>query len=128
MKVLVDTCTFLWIILDDPRLSDTARKEFAKPGNDTWLSAASACEVAIKYRLGRLPLPEDPVTYVPKQRHAHGIQPLPLREEECLQLARLPDIHRDPFDRMLVCQAIVQGLTLLTPDPEIHKYPVRAIW
>lgn len=128
MRLLVDTCTFLWLAIDDERLSPKAREHFASPDNEAYLSTASAAEIAIKYRLGRLPLPEDPASYIPRLREAHGMASLPLVEEECLQLARLPDLHRDPFDRMLVCQAILGGLAILTPDPEIRRYPVRVIW
>ena len=65
---------------------------------------------------------------MPAQRVAHGIEPLPVDEEAALHVAKLPDLHRDPFDRMLVAQALVGGLVLLTPDDPIHQYPVRTLW
>lgn len=65
---------------------------------------------------------------MPELRAAHGIEPLPLDEEAALHIGALPPVHRDPFDRMLVCQAILHGMALLTPDETIRKYPVRVVW
>jgi len=96
--------------------------------NEVYLSAVSTWEIALKHALGRLPLPHAPERYVPRLRQAHRIQPLPLTEDVTLALGRLPTLHRDPFDRMLVCQAIVEGLTLVTPDASITQYPIRALW
>jgi len=128
VKLLLDTCTFLWIIADDPQLSGSARQLFSTPGNEVYLSAASVWEILVKHQLGRLPLPEPAHQFIPHQRAAHRIDPLPLDEEAALQIARLPDHHKDPFDRMLICQAIAHGLTLLTPDADIARYPVRTAW
>ena len=85
-------------------------------------------EMIIKQRLGKLPLPQDPKIYLPEQRKKHHIASLALEESATLQLSHLPDIHKDPFDRILICQSINHGLTLLTPDENIHKYPVKADW
>jgi len=82
----------------------------------------------MKYGLGRLPLPEPPDQLIPSQRELHGIEILPLDEEATFFLSKLPEYHKDPFDRMLVCQAIVRGLTILTPDKLIQQYPARTIW
>jgi PIN domain nuclease of toxin-antitoxin system len=128
VKLLLDTCTFLWIIADAPPLSRTARALFQAPENDVFLSAGSAWEIAIKHALGRLPLPEAPARFVPAMRDAHGIEPLPVDEASALHIARLPALHRDPFDRLLVSQAIVHGLTILTPDPLITQYPALTVW
>ena len=128
MRLLLDTCTFLWIVGGSGELSPRAREIFADPANEVILSAASAWEIAVKHRLGRLPLPAPPDVFVPAQRAAHGIEPLALDEEAALHVAKLPDLHRDPFDRMLVAQAIVGGLILLTPDDHIREYPVRTLW
>ena len=76
----------------------------------------------------QLPLPAAPDDFVPAQRTAHGIEPLPVDEESALHVAKLPDLHRDPFDRLLVAQALVGGLVLLTPDDPIREYPVRTLW
>ena len=128
MKILLDTCTFLWVIVDAPELSNPARELFVDPANEVYLSAVSTWEIAIKHALGRLPLPEPPERFIPAQRKQHGIDALPLEEEATLYLGRLPDHHTDPFDRMLICQAIVHGLVILTPDELVVRYPVRTIW
>ena len=101
---------------------------FRAPDNEVYLSAASAWEIAMKHALGRLPLPEPPERFVPAERAAHAIAALPIDEESALHLSRLPALHRDPFDRMLVGQAIVHGLVILTPDPLVSQYPARTIW
>lgn len=128
MRLLLDTCTFLWIVGGDKSLSARAREAFTDPDTEVFLSAASAWEIAVKHRLGRLPLPAPPEDFVPAQRAAHGIEPLSVDEEAALHVAKLPDLHRDPFDRILVAQAIAGGLVLVTPDEPIRQYPVRALW
>lgn len=128
MRLLLDTCTFLWVIADAPELSDRARQMFVDPGNDLFLSAVSAWEITLMHQLGRLPLPEAPERLIPEMRVLHDIQALPLDEDAIYPLARLPQHHRDPFDRILVCQAIHHALTLLTPDEAIRSYPVRSLW
>ena len=128
MKLLLDTCTFLWIVSGAPELSDRARALFADPENDAYLSTVSDWEMALKHAIGRLPMPEPPARFVPAQRTAHAIESLPLDEEAALHLDRLPALHQDPFDRMLVCQAIVHGLAIVTPDRLIAQYPVRIVW
>lgn len=128
MRLLLDTCTFLWISSEAPELSPRARELFVAPENEVYLSAASTWEIAVKYALRRLPLPESPDQFVPAQRRRHGIAPLPVDEGATLYLPRLPHLHKDPFDRMLVCQAIVHGLLILTPDPLIAQYPARTMW
>jgi len=128
VKILVDTCTFLWIACESPRLSKTAAAVFRDRNNERYLSAASAWEIAIKHAAGRLPLPERPDIFVPGIREASGIAPLDLDEESALHAGRLPALHSDPFDRMLVAQAVVHGMTILTPDPAIEQYAVRVLW
>jgi PIN domain nuclease of toxin-antitoxin system len=128
MKLLVDTCTFLWIVSESPRLSKTAAAAFLDRNNERYLSVASAWEISIKHAAGRLPLPERPDLFVPRLREASGIAPLDIDEESALHAGRLPGLHSDPFDRMLIAQAIVRGMTILTPDPEIEHYAVRVLW
>lgn len=128
MKLLLDTCTFLWCLEGGASVSEAARAALTEPGNAVYLSSVSAWEIATKHALGKLSLPEPPERYVPGQRRSRGIDPLPLDEESALHLSRLPALHRDPFDRMLICQALVGGLTLVTPDPDIARYPVRTLW
>jgi PIN domain nuclease of toxin-antitoxin system len=96
--------------------------------SERFLSVVSAWEIALKSRTGRMRITEPPDQYVPLRREAGAILSLPLDEETVLQLPKLPSIHADPFDRMLICQAIVHGMVILTPDPEIARYPVRVMW
>lgn len=128
MNLLLDTCTFLWIVSDSRELSKRCREMFSTPENDVFLSPVSAWEIVVKHALGRLPLPEPPSAFIPKHRKAHGIQPLDLGEEAVMHLSRLPEYHKDPFDRVLVCQAIAHGMAILTPDGHITQYPVRTVW
>ena len=128
MKLLLDTCTFLWIASRPESLSAPARTLFKDPENEVYLSAASSWEIAMKHAIGRLPLPEPPDRLIPRLRERHGVSPLPIDEESTMHVTRLPPLHRDPFDRILVCQSIVHGMTLLTPDPLITQYPARVMW
>ncbi len=128
MRLLLDTCTFLWILTEPSKVPASTLEAFQSPGNDVFLSAASAWEIALKHSLGKLPLPVDPVRFVPAQREAHGIRSLEITEEAALHQSRLPALHRDPFDRLLVSQSIVQELTILTPDPLISQYGCRTLW
>ena len=112
----------------DRELSPNARDAIADPANDVFLSAVSAWEIAVKNALGRLPLPQSSATLVPDLRARHRIDELPLDERAALTVAQLPELHRDPFDRMLICQAIMGGLTLVTPDSLITQYPVPTLW
>lgn len=125
---MLDTCTFLWIILDDPMLSSEAKALFVDPENEAYLSVVSSWEIAVKYKLGKLPLPQSPERYIPHQREQHQIESLLLNEQATLYLPKLPDFHRDPFDRILICQAVVEGLCILTPDEQISRYPVLCRW
>lgn len=128
MRLLLDTCTFLWLVSEPEQVSAKARELFVDPSNEVFMSAVSCWEIAVKHALGRLPLPESPGQFVTAQREAHGIESLPLDEECALHVARLPSLHTDPFDRMLVSQAIVHGLALVSPDKQIARYPVRIFW
>jgi PIN domain nuclease of toxin-antitoxin system len=127
-SILLDTCAFLWLVRDDPSLSPKARELIADPNNPVFLSVVSAWEITVKHGLGRLPLSDPPHIYVPNEREKHGIATLPLEEQAISQLGRLSPLHQDPFDRMLICQAIYHGCILLTPDEAITRYPVNAQW
>jgi PIN domain nuclease of toxin-antitoxin system len=128
MKLLLDTCTFLWIASASPQLSKAAAEAFLDRNNERYLSAASAWEIGLKNAAGRLPLGDKPDVFVPRVREASGIEVLDVDEVCALHAARLPPLHTDPFDRMLVAQAIVNGMTILTPDSEIERYAVRVLW
>jgi PIN domain nuclease of toxin-antitoxin system len=124
MRLLLDTHVFLWYITADPKLPDTFRAASQDPANELYLSVASIWEVVIKYDLGKLPLPAPPADYLPQQREAHGFASLSIDEGAMSHLAGLPALHRDPFDRLLVAQALQHGLTIATVDPEVAAYPV----
>lgn len=126
--ILLDTATFLWIITGSKKLSQNAKTIYLERKNRVYLSSVSVWEMIVKYKLGRLPLPERPKVFIPKQRFIHGIEPLPLEENDVVELEALPKIHTDPFDRMLVCQALSRNLTILTPDKLIRQYPVKTKW
>lgn len=128
MRLLLDTCTFLWVVSGDAALSERARRLVTDRAHECFLSSVSAWEIAVKHAIGRLPLPVAADRFVPAERERHGIAGLPLDELSTLQLPRLPLLHRDPFDRMLVCQALAGGLTILTPDEGIRRYPVLSDW
>ncbi|MFO1206336.1 MAG: type II toxin-antitoxin system VapC family toxin [Burkholderiales bacterium] len=127
---MLDTCTFLWLIGNSPRLPESARTVLTSPDHDAFLSVASLWEILLKHALGRFDMHvrEAPDRYFVSRREAHGVASLPIDEEAVAQLPKLPDLHRDPFDRILVCQAIAHGLTIVTPDEAIRRYPVRSFW
>jgi PIN domain nuclease of toxin-antitoxin system len=125
MRLLLDTHVFLWYITADPKLPATFREAVRQdPANEVYLSVASVWEAVIKHHLGKLPLPAPPADYLPRQRDAHGIASLPIDEKAMSHLAGLPQLHRDPFDRLLVAQALQHGLTIVTVDPEVAAYSV----
>ena len=105
-----------------------ARTLYADPDNETYLSPISAWEISVKHALGKLPLGAPPNIIIRESRQRHGISTLPLDEDSATAVARLPLLHSDPFDRLLICQAITHGMTLLTPDARIHQYPLNVKW
>ena len=111
-----------------PTLSARARALFQSPENEVYLSAASTWEIATKHALGRLSLPAPVEQLIPALREKYGVVSLPIDEESTLHLARLPALHHDPFDRIVVSQAIVHGMAVLTPDRLIAQYPARVVW
>lgn len=125
MRLLLDTCIFLWLISGDRRLGDSIRDEICEPNNEIFLSSVSIWECVVKNQIGRLPLPEPPAEYLSEQRNRHNISSLPLDEGSIVHLSKLPLIHRDPFDRMLICQSIEHNLTIVTVDDTISSYPVK---
>ena len=128
MDVLLDTCSFLWLIFDDDALSQEAIDTFLDPQNVVFLSSASSWEISVKFELGKLSLPEKPEILVPKFRELHSIETLSISESATFNLSKLPNRHKDPFDRILICQAIEHSLSILTPDQLIQQYPIRTIW
>jgi PIN domain nuclease of toxin-antitoxin system len=111
VNLLLDTCTFLWIVLDPAQLSSRAALLVQDPANRLFLSAVSAWEIAVAHGLGRVSLQVSPEQFVPTQRTLHGIDSLSLTEVETPRVVTLPLIHKDPFDRMLICQALANDLS-----------------
>lgn len=128
MRLLLDTCVFLWWSEGADDIPASVRALVSDRRNTVFLSAISVWEIVLKHALGRLPLPDAPERFVPREREGHGLTPLPLDEASTFQLSRLPQLHRDPIDRMLIAQAIEHGLAVVTPDRLITRYPVRTIW
>ncbi len=127
MRLLLDTHIFLWFISGDSRLPATVRSAIQDPANEAYLSVVSLWEAIIKYQLGKLPLPQPPEIYLPRQRAAHQIASLEVDEASVAQLAALPPLHRDLFDRLLICQALQHGLTLATVDAAVRAYPAVSL-
>lgn len=128
VTLLLDTCTFLWLAADGPQLPLRTRTECRSPRNLVYLSALSAWEITIKHRLGRLPLPEPPDRFIVRGRERLRIEPLSFEERDAAHDVVLPPHHRDPFDRGLISQAILRGMTIVTPDPAIARYPAPVLW
>jgi PIN domain nuclease of toxin-antitoxin system len=124
MRLLLDTQVFLWYISADSRLFDGFRDAIRDPSNQVYLSVASVWEAVIKFALGKLPLPEAPAEYLPRQCVAHQIANLALDELAMVHLAKLPPLHRDPFDRILIAQTLQHDMTLVTVDEAVRAYPV----
>ena len=128
MRALLDTHTFLWWNLDAPQLPDNAREFIAKGGNEIFLSAASAWEIAIKADKGLLTLPEPPDQYVADRMRLHRFSALPIKLGHALEVYRLPSIHQDPFDRLLIAQSQLEDMPILSGGSEISSYQVEVIW
>jgi len=128
MKVLLDTHAFLWWITDAPKLSSRAREIIGDGNNELFLSAASGWEIGIKVQLGRLELPKAPDSFIPEQLQINAIKSLPIQMTHGLHVAMLPSYHRDPFDRMLIAQAELENLPILSGDPAIARYGIEVIW
>jgi PIN domain nuclease of toxin-antitoxin system len=127
-RLLLDTCTFIWHADDPAALSPVAAAALTDPNNELFLSAVTLVEICIKVSLGKLTLSAPPEQLLHLARTNAGIVPLPLGEAAALKILSLPQIHKDPFDRMLITQALAHNLTLLTPDPLIRQYPVPTLW
>ena len=125
MKLLLDTQAWLWMLADPDRLGRRARRIIERSDNELYLSAVSAWEITIKWQAGKLKLPADPAEYVPSRMAQIGVIALPIKHAHALQVARLPGHHRDPFDRLLVAQASLEEMVLLTADHQFDKYGIR---
>jgi len=128
VRVLVDTHAWLWMLTSPHRLPPAARTTVSDMRTEVLLSAASAWEIAIKYQLGKLPLPEAPAAYVPARVAASGCTALAIDHNAALRAGLLPDHHRDPFDRLLVAQAQILDVPLVSGDHALDAYDVNVLW
>jgi len=128
VRVLLDTHAFLWWNEANPALSKRAYALLANPRNTLVLSAASAWEMVIKTQSGKLRLPEPPSVYIPTRTAHYGMEVLPVSLAHVLAVESLPLHHRDPFDRLLVAQAGVEEMAILSADPQIRQYSVQVVW
>lgn len=128
MRILLDTHVFLWWNEADPKLSKRASALLADARNTLLLSTASALELVVKIQAKKLTLPEPPSVYVPTRTAHYGIEILPVTLAHVLAVSALPLLHRDPFDRLLIAQALVEQVPILTMDAEIRRYAVKTIW
>jgi PIN domain nuclease of toxin-antitoxin system len=128
MKYLLDTGVFLWALAVPNKLNRRARELLSNEREGLFLSAASSWEISVKFGLGKLVLPEPPTRYVPAWMRKWGIRPLDISHLHALAVSDLPMHHQDPFDRILIVQARMEEMVLLTADRIIEKYPVRTLW
>jgi PIN domain nuclease of toxin-antitoxin system len=127
MKILLDTQCWLWWLAAPEKLSQSARRRIADKRNIVYLSAASSWEIAIKYSIGKLTLPEPPMQFIPKRLARDAITALPIEVMHTLHDADLPRHHKDPFDRILISQSIKEDIPIMTVDKRFELYEVNII-
>lgn len=128
MRFLLDTHTFLWFLLDDPHLSPTARALIADSTNDIEVSPATYWEIAIKISLGKYELPEPYALFIEREMSANDFRILPIEPKHTAALISMPFHHRDPFDRLMIAQAIVEVMPMVTVDVAFDAYPITRLW
>jgi PIN domain nuclease of toxin-antitoxin system len=128
MKYLLDTTVWLWSVGPTEIIGKAGLQVLTNGEEEIYLSAASVWEVAIKVRIGKFNLPEPPPVYVPSRMAAQGIRSLQITQNHALKVSELSLHHRDPFDRLLIAQAMVEEMTILTADRAFAKYPVDVLW
>ena len=128
MRLLLDTHAFLWLVEGSPNLSAAAQVALADPANDVYLSAASVWELAIKIGNKKLTLIDPLDVFVPKWTTAYQLDPLPIRFLHVYGIVGLPAHHKDPFDRLLVAQAMVEGMRVVTSDSKFGAYGIPIVW
>jgi PIN domain nuclease of toxin-antitoxin system len=127
MKLLLDTHAMLWTFAEPHKLPPKARAAIEDTRNEVWISSATTWEVTIKHGLGRMPLPTSPEIYLSSRIDHYGFKEMPISIAHTLAVGGLPHHHSDPFDRILVAQAQVEGLTIVSVDPQIAKYRVHLL-
>ncbi len=128
MRLLLDSHAFLWYLVNDDRLPRSVKDLLEDPSVPVTVSVATQWELMVKSMRGRIRLPGSPERFLIDPAAEAGFRVLPIEQRHVLALPELPEIHTDPFDRMLVAQAIVDDLDLVTGDEQIRRYPVRTVW
>ncbi len=128
MILLVDTCVAVWFFEGSSEIPEEIVDLLTDDANDVLMSDVSVLEIVIKHAIGKFPLAGPPSTILPALAREHRFDMLPLSTADLYRLERLPLLHRDPFDRLLVAQTLENGLSLVTPDPLIRRYKVRTLW
>ncbi len=132
MKILLDAHAFLWLVMDDPMLSDTAKNLFLEAENEIFLSAVTGFEVLVKFSFGKLEFSESPEQFIHNRIAKNDLNVLPITLPHTLKLADLPFHHRDPyrdlFDCLLIAQAMIENMPILTRDPMFSEYDCQVIW
>lgn len=128
MRLLLDTCAFLWLAGKPAKLSPAAVAAINDPANDLYLSDASVWEISLKHAKGKLPLPETPRLWIPRQIRFFQIERVEIRLEALFRSGELPDEHQDPFDRLIAAQALSEPFLLISPDEPFRAYGVSCVW
>ncbi len=128
MRYLLDTHTFLWLAADPASLSRKVSKLVRETSHSLYISAASGWEIALLWRLKRIDLPDEPQRFIPEAMQKLSVLPLPIGFQTAISAAMLPLIHRDPFDRILIAEAMKEKMIVLTKDKTFGEYGIQAIW
>ena len=128
LNLLLDTCTFIWLVSSSERLPSKVARSINAATTSLFLSDISVWEITMKWQLGKLRLPQPPRYWIESQRERWSLSAVPIEREHLYRVSELPMHHRDPFDRLLIAQAIECGLTLVTPDEALHRYPAATLW
>ena len=128
MRYLLDTCVFLWLCADPDRLSDAAKERLSDVQAELLLSDIVVLEIGLKWGSGKITLPAPPRAWVEQQAATWNLTGVRLSRPTIYRSTELPDIHRDPFDRLLVASALEEQAAIVTPDDQIHRYPVPWVW
>ena len=125
---LLDTAPLIYLMSNEDSVSSAVRRKLADPGSEVFYSQISLWEIQIKYQLGKLSMPDEPAVVLPRELDRYGFTKLDLTDAAIFGLSRLPSVHRDPFDRLLIVQAKLTGSTLVSPDKIFAKYPITVFW
>jgi PIN domain nuclease of toxin-antitoxin system len=127
-RLLLDTCTLIWLVSAPDRLSRAASEAIDRQSTELLVSDATVWEICLKWQAGKIGLPKPPRTWIEEQAALWLLEALPIRRTHLCRVTEIPEHHHDPFDRLLVAQALDEGLTIATPDPDIRRYPVDVLW